>query len=162
MVFNDGDNDLMHLSAQRLYEAALALKGVEGQSNVARLLNISPQNMTAWEARGVSNQGALNAQAVLGCNANWLTTGDGEMVGTASATITATLPTLRAHATGTVPDLPSSYFVERIAFELDHLQQTSNVKVLGSLHQLCLLASSGLLADQDWDMVLQLANRLKK
>ena len=62
----------VHESAKRLYSAAKEVRGVVGQSAVARLLNVAPQLMLNWERRGVSQEGALNAQMVLGCDANWI------------------------------------------------------------------------------------------
>lgn len=69
----------MHPSAQRLYAAAQALANKSGQSNVASLLNESPQTMRNWEKRGVSSAGALSAAKILGCSAVWLSTGEGQM-----------------------------------------------------------------------------------
>lgn len=69
-----------HPSAQRLYAAATQIKAINGQSAVARLLNVSPQVMRNWELRGVSEKGALTAQGELGIDANWLLTGDGAML----------------------------------------------------------------------------------
>ena len=71
--------DDMDASAERLYEAAKALKRVTGQSNVARLLNVSPQTVKNWEKRGVSSIGTFKAEELIGCSAYWLTTGEGEM-----------------------------------------------------------------------------------
>ena len=48
----------METSAQRLYEAARVLRDVVGQTNVARLLNESPQTVKNWESRGVSDADA--------------------------------------------------------------------------------------------------------
>ena len=44
---------------------------------MARLLNVSPQVMKNWEARGVSEGGALLAQKIIGCDANWILNGSG-------------------------------------------------------------------------------------
>lgn len=62
----------IHDTMTRLYEAAKALRGVEGPSNVARILNESPQMLNNWERRGMSAHGMLRAAAVLGCSAEWL------------------------------------------------------------------------------------------
>jgi hypothetical protein len=62
----------MHPTCQRLYAAALESKSTKGQSAVARLMNVSPQVMRNWESRGVSEKGALIAQGVFGCDANWI------------------------------------------------------------------------------------------
>lgn len=64
----------MDASAQRLYEAARVLRGVIGQTNVAKLLNESPQTVKNWESRGVSDAGAIKAEGVIGCRAYWLAT----------------------------------------------------------------------------------------
>lgn len=70
----------------RLYEAADQMRDVRGQSAVARLLNVSPQVMKNWEARGVSEGGALLAQKIIGCDANWILSGVGEKKFVYSAT----------------------------------------------------------------------------
>lgn len=69
----------MHASATRLYQAAKDLRKVEGPSAVARLLNEFPQTLHNWETRGVSKQGALKAQSVIGCDAKWILDGEGDM-----------------------------------------------------------------------------------
>lgn len=71
------DMNEMNPTAVRLYEAAREMRDVKGQSAVARLLNVSPQTMKNWEIRGVSESGALAAQKVIKCNANWLLEGEG-------------------------------------------------------------------------------------
>ena len=67
----------MHATTQRLYAAAKSMKDVEGQSNLAKLLGESPQTIKNWEARGVSKNGMLKAQQIIGCNAVWIETGGG-------------------------------------------------------------------------------------
>jgi phage repressor protein C with HTH and peptisase S24 domain len=69
----------MHKQMERLYEAAQKLQGIIGQSNLARGLNTSPQTVKNWETRGISNQGLLTAQRVIGCDATWLESGRGNM-----------------------------------------------------------------------------------
>lgn len=69
----------MHETMKRLYAAAELLKQVTGQSAVARLLNASPQTVKNWEARGVSKQGMLDAEQLIGCRSSWVRTGDGDM-----------------------------------------------------------------------------------
>lgn len=64
----------MHETTKRLYQAA-GLKGIESPSALARLLGESPQTLKNWETRGVSAAGIINAQTLLGCDANWLKTG---------------------------------------------------------------------------------------
>jgi phage repressor protein C with HTH and peptisase S24 domain len=80
----------MHSTAERLYKAAKELRDVDGQSAVARLLNESPQTVRNWEIRGVSRQGALKAQLVIGCDAYWLLGGDGNMRAAAQGTALST------------------------------------------------------------------------
>lgn len=70
----------IHPTAARLLEAAKTLKGAEGPSDVARLLGVSPQQVTNWKSRGVSTEGMLDAQRLIGCSATWLQTGEGEMI----------------------------------------------------------------------------------
>lgn len=70
----------MHDSASRLYLAAQELRAVTGQTQVAQLLGIdTPQTVNNWESRGVSKDGALLAQQAIGCDANWLLSGEGAM-----------------------------------------------------------------------------------
>jgi len=64
---------------RRVYEAASKLKGVEGQTNLATLLNESPQTINNWESRGISKNGLLKVQELVGCNAQWVQTGSGSM-----------------------------------------------------------------------------------
>ena len=70
----------MNPQMERLYHAAKELKGLVGQSALARVLNSSPQTIHNWELRGVSKQGLLLSQRVIGCSASWVETGQGEML----------------------------------------------------------------------------------
>jgi phage repressor protein C with HTH and peptisase S24 domain len=79
----------IHETAARLLEAAKILKGAEGPSDVARLLGVSPQQVTNWKSRGVSTEGMLDAQRLIGCSATWLQTGEGEMIDASSKHISA-------------------------------------------------------------------------
>lgn len=72
----------MHPTTERLYEAARELRKTTGQSAVAFLIGESPQTVKNWESRGISNQGAINAASVIGCNAQWLKMGIGQMADT--------------------------------------------------------------------------------
>lgn len=69
----------MHDTTRRLYEASKKLKGVEGLSEVARLMRVTTQTFKNWEARGVSRNGLLDAQNIIGCNLDWLRSGVGDM-----------------------------------------------------------------------------------
>lgn len=77
-VFSSGKIEgvtTLHPTIERLYLAAKELRDVNGQSAVARLLERTPQVVKNWEARGISNEGALQAQKIIGCDANWLLDG---------------------------------------------------------------------------------------
>jgi DNA-binding XRE family transcriptional regulator len=74
-LFNCPIIPAMHEQMKRLYAAAKNLRDVEGQSAVAKLLNVSPQTINNWEARGISNEGLLKAQEVIGCDAIWVRDG---------------------------------------------------------------------------------------
>lgn len=66
--------------AKRLYAAAKDLRGVEGKSAIAKLLNILPQAISNWEdGRPISSEALLTAQDVIGCDAIWLRDGTGKM-----------------------------------------------------------------------------------
>jgi SOS-response transcriptional repressor LexA len=69
----------MNSEMERLYRAAKELKGVTSQTALARLLNSTPQTIHNWELRGISKQGILLAQKVIGCSASWIETGAGHM-----------------------------------------------------------------------------------
>ncbi len=72
----------MHETMVRLYQAAKELKGIDGrgaQSEIARLLDASPQQIKNWEGRGISNKGMIAASKMLGISVSWLETGQGEM-----------------------------------------------------------------------------------
>jgi hypothetical protein len=70
----------MNEQMERLYEAAKKLTKTEGKSAVARLLNVSPQNIGVWEDRGVSFEGMVAAQELIGCDAVWIKNGSGNMM----------------------------------------------------------------------------------
>jgi hypothetical protein len=72
-------NMSIHESMNRLYQAALELGGIKGQSAVARALDCSPQVVQNWEKRGISNKAALSAERIFGCSARWIMDGTGEM-----------------------------------------------------------------------------------
>lgn len=69
----------MHETMKRLYKAAMELKGAAFPSEVARLLDESPQTLKNWEGRGISKGGILKAQERIGCRAEWLTGNGGSM-----------------------------------------------------------------------------------
>ena len=70
----------MHDSFKRLLDAArhpAALRKATTAAALGRLLGESPQVMTNWKARGVSQGGALKAERLIGCSANWVLEGAG-------------------------------------------------------------------------------------
>jgi transcriptional regulator with XRE-family HTH domain len=69
----------MHSQMERLYLAACELKGLKGQTQVALAIGVSPQTINNWESRGVSQRGLMASQAALGCNAQWVESGKGNM-----------------------------------------------------------------------------------
>jgi hypothetical protein len=75
-----GQDEEISEQMQRLYQAAFDLQGIKGQSNVARFLNMSPQNLRLWEkGRPISYEGLVRAQETIGCDAVWLRDGAGSM-----------------------------------------------------------------------------------
>lgn len=66
----------MHPSMVRLY-AAVKSRDVLTQTQLANLLNTSPQAVHNWEKRGLSRNGALQVQGQLGISSTWLLEGRG-------------------------------------------------------------------------------------
>nr|WP_172624050.1 helix-turn-helix transcriptional regulator [Rhodanobacter glycinis] len=82
----------LHPSCARLYSVAAEI-GDDAPAKVSTRLNVSAQVLQNWEGRGVSKDGALQAQAVYGCDANWL-------LGIQGASIRASrMPSIHAVAT---------------------------------------------------------------
>lgn len=70
----------MHPTMKRVYEAAREagkIPGVNPQAELARLLDAFPQTVSNWERRGVSRDGLLAIQKAVGCDAHWISTGQG-------------------------------------------------------------------------------------
>ena len=74
------ENSFMENSTARLYQAARELKGLKNISQIARAFNTSPQTVKNWESRGMSKEGLLKAQKIIGVSAHWLETGEGNML----------------------------------------------------------------------------------
>ena len=70
--FSEETIPAMHETYERLMLAAKEMRDVSMPAAVARLLNTSQQVLKNWEKRGLSEGGALVAQRVIGCDANWL------------------------------------------------------------------------------------------
>lgn len=75
----------MENTTARLYQAAKELKGLTNPSQIARAFNTSPQTVKNWESRGMSKEGLLKAQQIIGVSALWLETGEGNMKLTSDA-----------------------------------------------------------------------------
>lgn len=68
----------MHPSMQRLYRAAKQRDpSCERQVDIANAINESSQRVNNWEARGISKDGAIAAQKLLGISATYLLDGTG-------------------------------------------------------------------------------------
>jgi SOS-response transcriptional repressor LexA len=70
----------------RLLLAAKQLKGWTTQSEVAKGLteagfDVSDQKIGNWRTRGVSFEGAVECARIIGCDASWIKSGEGEMIG---------------------------------------------------------------------------------
>lgn len=68
----------MHPTMKRVYEAAREAGKIPGdnpQAELARLLNMSPQRVSNWEKRGISKEGILLVQSVVGCLSQWVQDG---------------------------------------------------------------------------------------
>lgn len=73
------ETEALHPSAARLLQATKSLHGIEKPSDIANALNIPKQHVTNWKKRGVSKEGALAAQAILGISATYLLEGTGQV-----------------------------------------------------------------------------------
>jgi hypothetical protein len=62
----------MHDTMIRIYKAAKTLKGIDGQTNLAKSLGESPQTVKNWENRGVSQQGIIKAHELIGCSIDYI------------------------------------------------------------------------------------------
>jgi len=80
----------MHPSMQRLLQFARETTHetsapVHDYADVGQRMGRSSAVMTNWKARGISKEGALQAEEVFGCSARWLMTGEGVPRGALSA-----------------------------------------------------------------------------
>lgn len=101
-VFSDCQTFRMdkHPSIERLFEAAKAAKQLTTAAQIARALNVSDQVMTNWQTRGVSESGAIAAEAAFHVSPTWILTGKGAMASQwpAAATLSAAYGTQEAAA----------------------------------------------------------------
>ncbi len=75
LTMSDIKQPTMHPSVAALYRAAL-LREDKQPADVARRMNVSPQRLQNWESRGISKQGALQAQKTYDVDATALMAGD--------------------------------------------------------------------------------------
>ena len=69
----------MYKTMERLYAADKELHGIDKHAEIARMLNASSQTVKNWETRGISKQGLLDIQRIMGISPEWLSSGKGEM-----------------------------------------------------------------------------------
>ena len=62
----------MHPTMRRVYEMTK-----QGQSELGRFLNLSPQNISNWEKRGISKDGLKLIAETFNLSTDWVLTGDG-------------------------------------------------------------------------------------
>lgn len=67
----------MHPSMKRLYQAALVVSGDTIPADVARRMNTTQQRINNWETRGVSQEGAIEAERAYGVSPRWILDGTG-------------------------------------------------------------------------------------
>lgn len=72
-------NQEWHVTFDRLVRAMKGRKDFDGPSDLSRLLNVSPQTITNWASRGVSQKGMIKAQELFGLRADWIKTEIGDM-----------------------------------------------------------------------------------
>ena len=108
----------MHETMARLYQAVKELKGIEGrgvQSEIARLLDASPQQIKNWEGRGISNQGMIDISKMLGLSVHWLKTGQGRMqVNTLQAEVEHLAGSVKSKAQGLSNITATGFHLSRV------------------------------------------------
>ena len=108
----------MHETMARLYQAVKELKGLEGrgaQSEIARLLDASPQQIKNWEGRGISNQGMIDISKMLGLSAHWLKIGQGRMqVNTLQAEVEHLAGSVKSKAQGLSNITATGFHLSRV------------------------------------------------
>ena len=65
----------LHPSMKRLYKVAYEKLGDEIPAQVARRMNASPQVISNWERRGISEHGAIEAERAYGASPLWILEG---------------------------------------------------------------------------------------
>lgn len=93
-------------------------------ASLGACLEVSSAVMTNWKARGISQDGALRAQRVLGCNAIWLLDGAGPQSIGAGSAFTGEL--LEAASRADNPTLRQAENAARNVLDLDPLPRLAN------------------------------------
>ena len=120
----------VHPSFQRLLDSAMeatahlgASRRVTSEADLRRHLAVSPQTANNWKKRGVSQEGALDAQRRFGMSATWIADGTGTKA-VANWTpaqhlpgVLATRPVAQELSPSTFEDAPTTIAWERIVFE---------------------------------------------
>lgn len=88
-LFSASRIEAVHESAARLLEFARQATGssptpVHDWAGLRAALDVTAAVLTNWKARGISKEGALRAEAVFGCSAHWVLTGEGHRLGAAA------------------------------------------------------------------------------
>jgi SOS-response transcriptional repressor LexA len=120
----------MHEKTRRLYDACQTLKGITGQSNIARLFNVTPQVVKNWEDRGLASGAMVQAELLVGCLAHWLETGEGSMTYAEldfTQRLQATVPTLTWESATHWQDAINS--LERIGVTCDITPNSFAIKI---------------------------------
>jgi hypothetical protein len=101
---------------------------------LGRLLRVTPAVITNWKARGVSKDGAIAAEKILGCQAHWLLNGGSSF----EAQTTATKVVAKA------PALPPRNFADRrevtdsgwdVLKDLEDMPSSENAALRAEIHQ---------------------------
>lgn len=71
---------MMHATTVRLYQAAAQLCHIHDAAQLALTLAVSHQTLRNWEQKGLSKKGFQKAQHILGVSAQWLETGQGNIL----------------------------------------------------------------------------------
>lgn len=139
-VFKCENIRTMHDTMIRLYEAARLLCGLKTPTEVARLLNLSPQVVNNWERRGISKAGMLDAQEKVGCSAVWLMTGQPPMTVEGNHGTTASNS---SNSEQKGDEIASSAATERstMAVETDAARMSAPQRVRAALHNKGLTAA---------------------
>lgn len=98
------------------------------KAELARRLNISGQRIQNWQARGVSDEGMLDAQEILGINAIWIRSGTGTKLISDVPTRQPSGETLGVY---TIPALATNLTVRRALDTLcDALKRASDLDLI--------------------------------